>query len=548
MRIQHDKNRITSPPEKLELFVAKSGMLSARINRKGTLFHIHSGVRPEDEAKYFEGTEFWGDLIVFLGTGLGYHIQPYVKNIPAKTKILLVDYYPRFIEHSEQKVFAGLPNAMTTISSATDRREDIAARISLDAQRVQIIKHPASYAANRGFYESITDALRFKRVQKKEKGSVLLFFGNFFLEEELRRALAQSDGGVSLFAYTAHGDRAAYESSLAKAIQKERPQFILSVNMKGFDGEGFVGDIAWRLGVPVVVWFVDDPHPIMLHQKPPIRKNMVALTWERTYLPWINRLGFGSSGYLPLAGDGELFSPVPAEKTVAEIGFAGSSMGQKFLHSISSRFLWNAQLGPIAAAASQLLLADRSRPLPDIIADAVRKCGVPLPFSDDKNITWLCSYIIHTASMMKRKALVEACLPVGIQTFGDPEGWKALVGDTLPVHPDIDYRTGLASVYRSIAVNINITSCQMPTAVNQRVFDAPLCGAFILNDDQPDLQELFAPDEYAVYRSKEELLEKINFFRSRETERNRIAAKARSRILAEHTYAHRTAAIRKMPF
>jgi spore maturation protein CgeB len=86
----------------------------------------------------------------------------------------------------------------------------------------------------------------------------------------------------------------------------------------------------------------------------------------------------------------------------------------------------------------------------------------------------------------------------------------------------------------------------MPTAVNQRVFDIPLCDSFVINDHQPDLDGLFAPDEVAVYKSKEELVSKIIYFRNHETERRAISQKARSRILSQHTYDHRIAEIRKI--
>jgi spore maturation protein CgeB len=546
MRIQPQGTLSPALSEKLELFVAKSGTLSARINRNGSMLHLHSSVKPEDEAKYFDRIDFWGDLIVFLGTGLGYHVRPYLNAIPPNARILLVDYYPRCVEHCRGELFNGLPNDITAISSATDDRDRLVARLSLDAQKIQIIKHPAAYAANRRFYDGIADTLRFKHIRKKENGPALLFFGDFFLEEELRRALARCDSGMATFKYNDTRDCAAFESALAKAVQEKRPRFILSVNMKGFDSNGMVSDVAWRLGVPLVVWFVDDPHPIMLHQKSFIKNNMIALTWERAYLPWLKQQGFGACAYLPLAGDPELFTPGSAEKPIAEIGFVGSSMGRRFLDNITSRFLWNATLEPLVHAAAQSLLIDRSRPVGALVRDLCRELGVSLPFSDDKNITWLCSYIIHTASMVRRKELVEACIPLGMQTFGDPEGWKEFVGAALPAHPDIDYRTGLSQVYRAIDISINMTSCQMPTAVNQRVFDAPLSGGFIVNDFQSDLESLFAPDEIAVYRSKEELIEKLAYFRSRKAERDRIVHKARSHILAQHTYDHRIAAIRAL--
>jgi spore maturation protein CgeB len=150
--------------------------------------------------------------------------------------------------------------------------------------------------------------------------------------------------------------------------------------------------------------------------------------------------------------------------------------------------------------------------------------------------------------MLLRKERIGACIPLGLHTFGDPEGWNDLFGAERgpTAHPDADYRSELAAIYRSIAINLNITSCQMPTAVNQRVFDIPLCGGFVLSDRQSDCDELFAPGEAALYSSKEELIDKIAFFRVNEDERRRISARARARILSCHTYSHRLETIESL--
>jgi spore maturation protein CgeB len=530
----------------LELFVARSGLLSARINRNGRLVHLHSAVKPESEADHFSGMEFWGDLIVFLGAGLGYHIAPYLNSIPAGAKILLIDYYPRCIEHCREKCFAGLTHDITALSGETASPDRIARECSAGARYIQVIKHPASYHANRDFYESIMAALRFKRIRASEAATALLFSGSFFVEQELSNALSAAGRGPALFRYNDMDHVLQYESQLSKAIQEHRPRYILSVNMKGFDGSGIVCDVSRRMGVPVIIWFVDDPHPIMLSQQAFTRDHMRAFSWERSYLPWLSRLGFGGAHYLPLAGDPALPAQGKATKTIAELGFVGSSMGRAYLDDLASRFLWTPALEPLVQEAAERLLKDRIKTLPELISETCASLGCGAPFSDARNRTWLSSYIIHTASMLQRKRIVGACIPHGIETFGDPKGWKDLLGDHVPTHPDIDYHTGLSAVYSSIAITINITSCQMQSAVNQRVFDIPLCNGFVLNDQQDDLFELFAPDEIAVYSSPEDLAEKIAFFRAHPEERSRITAKAAAAVLANHTYSHRLAALEKV--
>jgi spore maturation protein CgeB len=545
MRISNTRPA-TGKQGELELFIARSGLLSARINRKDRLLHLHSAVRPESEADHFSGMEFWGDLIVFLGTGLGYHIAPHLKALPARAKILLVDYYPRCIDHCREKCFAGLTRNITALSSETAARDQIARECSIDARYIQVIKHPASYQANPDFYESVMEAVRFKRVRASEAKTALLFYGSFFVEQEVQNALAAAGRGPALFCYNDMDHVLQYESRLSNAIQKHRPRYIMSINMKGFDANGIVNDVSRRMGVPVMIWFVDDPHPILLSQQEHIGSHLHAFSWERSYIPWLSRRGFGGAHFLPLAGDPALVTQKKSTGTIAELGFVGSSMGRAFLDDLASRFLWSPALEPLVQKAAERLLTDQTIPLPKLISETWASRGSGAPFTDARNSTWFSSYIIHTASMLKRKRLIGACMPHGLLTFGDPAGWKELLGDRVPTRPDIDYRTGISAVYSSISINLNVTSCQMQSAVNQRVFDIPLCNGFVLNDHQADLFDLFAPDEIAVYSSPGELIDKITYFRQHSVERERISAKARTAILNNHTYLHRLSTLEKI--
>jgi spore maturation protein CgeB len=79
----------------------------------------------------------------------------------------------------------------------------------------------------------------------------------------------------------------------------------------------------------------------------------------------------------------------------------------------------------------------------------------------------------------------------------------------------------------------------MAAAVNQRVFDCPAAGGFLLTDAQPSLASLFDAGEVAVYHSIEECRDLLRWYRARPRSRCQLVSKARLRILDQHTYAHR---------
>ena len=528
----------------LKLFHAQSGALSARLEHdNGKMIHLHSTVKPEDEGRYYEELNIWGDRIIFLGSGLGYHIEAIVGRIPPGSSVILIDFYDELVRLCKEKYFPG--EEVNAISSESLDKDQVLKSFLLGGRYVQVIKHPASYSVNREFYDGLLSSIR-SGVSGKGSGTALVLYGKFFLQEELCTALEKNNFKAVRFEYDKADTSLKYESELQYLIQKEKPEFVLSVNMLGFDGSGVLGEICWNSGIPLAAWFVDDPNPVLLHQEQFLKKNMTAFCWERTYLPKLSELNFDKAYYLPLATDPGMFSYSTNRRMVAGAGFVGSSMGKKFLGDIAGKFLWTESLEPLVLTCASMLLADPFRDVDGILEEVCGRDMMKVPYSDRRNRTWLRSYIIHTASMMRRKQVIAPLVSSGIQTFGDPEGWRDLCGDNLKTNPDIDYRTELSQTYRNIEINVNITSCQMPSAVNQRVFDIPSCGGFVISDMQDDLKEIFESDEVAVYSSVEELREKVEYFRINEKEREEISGRARARILKEHTYAKRLETIMKM--
>ena len=476
----------------------------------------------------------------------GYHADALLRELGPGRELLLVDRHAACIEQCRSRFAAMVPNRIHVLSGDTGDPHRVIAEACRPGRTIQIMRHPASCRASPEFYDAIASALPRPEVQDRGSGGALLLFGAFFLEEELKNALGRTEGGVRLFRYTELKNSVQFEASFERAVREHRPAYILSVNMKGFDANGAVAAIARRCGVPLVIWFVDDPHPILVHQAAFVNDSMAALSWERRYLPWLKKKGFGSTAWLPLAGDPALFTPGDPSASHTAIGFAGSVMAGPFLDKIASQFLWNEQLRPLADETARLLSESRESDALAALTAACRTLGREIPFFDDKNLTWFIAYCIHSASAARRRELIGACVPLGVATFGDQAAWRNLLGRGAVCHGNIDYRTGLSAVYRGTAVNLNITSRQMPTAVNQRLFDIPLCNGFVLSDRQADGEELFAPDEAALYGSRDELLDKISYFSAHAEERGCIAHRARARILSCHTYDHRIAAIKKI--
>jgi spore maturation protein CgeB len=80
----------------------------------------------------------------------------------------------------------------------------------------------------------------------------------------------------------------------------------------------------------------------------------------------------------------------------------------------------------------------------------------------------------------------------------------------------------------------------MKGAVNQRVFDVPACGAFLLTDRRGGIERLFEPGrEIMLYDGPEDAAEQLARCLGDPGLRARVAAAGRARVLAEHSYDHR---------
>ena len=147
--------------------------------------------------------------------------------------------------------------------------------------------------------------------------------------------------------------------------------------------------------------------------------------------------------------------------------------------------------------------------------------------------------LLWRATLEYRLACVKELVPFEPVIYGDA-GWRELLGQGFILRPEVNYCDELPQAYGATGINFNATSLQMKAAVNQRIFDAPAAGGFVLTDFREQLAELFeVGKEVACFREPGEIPELVRFYLKHPQVREKMAAKARQRVLAEHTYRHR---------
>ncbi len=309
-----------------------------------------------------------------------------------------------------------------------------------------------------------------------------------------------------------------------------RPDFILSINLGGMDEMGLFSALFADLEIPHVTWFVDDPRTILMGRTCYASPHAIALTWERAYVPSLEQAGFAEVHVMPLAVDDTIFNAPPAEAAHRPPAFVGNSMTD----FAQREWIWIEERPALALAVRDALAAGRvTRERFGLGMQAVLENAGVLDTQELRHVELFC-FIEGTRRL--RMETVQALEPEGLMVFGD-EAWRPHVAAGGGF---VNYTGELPAFYRDCEVNLNITSIQMATAVNQRVFDCPAAGGFLLTDAQASLDELFdAPNETARYHSLEEARDLLRFYRAHPKARHDIVNRARTRILGEHTYRHR---------
>jgi spore maturation protein CgeB len=383
------------------------------------------------------------------------------------------------------------------------------------------------------------EKLRYRKL-KEDKLKIAVIDFNYFLNREVIRALKSL--GHEIIEIRGRKDESARDilERMMLAIAKYKPDFLLTINHLGFDEEGLFTSFIDSIELPVAVWYVDSPDIIIKSFGKNVSPYVSIFLWDRFYIKEILEMGFESVEYLPIATDEEVFMPIKlAQRDVkrysTDIGFVGNSWYQRTKEELEGV---PEGLHNIVERLSQILSKSRipfHEALKSLSEDE-RKATVSLAVHQRLDLE---AATYWRATSLYRMSCLQASQEFHPVIHGDFD-WRRLTGYEYELKPPLNYYKDLPLFYNACKINFNATSLQMLTAVNQRVFDVPACGAFLLTDDQDALGELFdIGKEVITYKSREEIPGLIKYYLNNSQERKRIAERGRERIVREHTYVHR---------
>ena len=533
-----------------ELVQGTEGSTDVRILRDGRAQHLGGRRGRENELRRVAEITAEGVLPVFLGAGLGAGLADLLDRTSG----------PVAVVDAEEAI-----GALTGVSGKwrDDPRifwvaEDDPGVALSHLTRWQLrhgglpfapVRDPFYARLRPGLYRELADRLdislkfdfwnraRYPKFRSKVP-RVMLLTSSYFLMGELEAACTRLGYATSLVQLPSQevGSQEFVESILAE-ILSFRPDFVLTINHLGVDKEGILTALLARMELPLASWFVDNPH-LILYVYENLASDWVTLfTWDVDNIESLKAQGFSRVHYLPLATDPHRFAHAPNTAPARDVSFVGNSMLYKVraklrhydfppvlladLEELGRAFM-------LSGALSVARFLEEERPMYVEAFRALPDVDARLAF--ETLITW-------QATLLYRLERVRELLPFNPLLVGDPGWHEILPPGGWTYHRELNYYADLPGFYPATRINFNCTSQQMKGAVNQRVFDVPVCGGFLLTDHRRQMEALFEPGrEIVCYQDPGEVSGLVRHYLSHDGERARIVQAARSRILAEHTY------------
>lgn len=380
------------------------------------------------------------------------------------------------------------------------------------------------------------------------KPRILLLTSQYFIMGEIEAALKRLEVEHHFLNLEAKEmDLNEFVQVMVSTISDFKPDFVLTVNHLGVDREGVLLSILDQLRIPLVSWFVDNPQLILGAYNNLNAGQTILFTWDADTVTSLQTDGFLSTFYLPLGADPYRFTPegkAVSPQLQSAVSFVGNSMKtktEKRFAAANPTYLMVEESYAIAKgfmdAPERTVKGYMKREFPPVLKELEKQPrGRALAF--ETYLTWL-------ATGLYRRDCLEQTMPYKPLLVGD-DGWKEVFKNISGwrYHSELSYYDDLPDFYRASQINFNCTSKQMKGACNQRVFDVPCCGAFLLTDHREQIEDLFEPGkEIAIYQSIEEIPALIEQFLNDAKARNSMARAGRKRVLAEHTYDHRMVAM-----
>ncbi|OGI05511.1 MAG: hypothetical protein A2X42_00190 [Candidatus Margulisbacteria bacterium GWF2_38_17] len=369
--------------------------------------------------------------------------------------------------------------------------------------------------------------------QKKLKIAIFPSYGHVlpFIVDCIGKALEEISIAVHYVNYSIINGEYIFTTKTLQDLIDFAPDFAFFLGQNGYLDIEEGGHFLHIHKIPYAVFLFDFPlRPLVLanHRNEYLKALFV---WDREYISLFQSLGIKQTHYLPLATLPSYFDQPRSEEQIYQVSFIGAIIDDNSLKAHQNK------LPPGLREQADILIKSKTKNnnfnicIPEIITNK----------NNENYLRDFFGYINARHSSYYRKNLIYHISRNHIvDVFGNKE-WLATDNRSIRVHPTINYKKDIFSIYHQSKINLNFSASQLASSINQRVFDCFASNSFLLTDDKSDLDYLFAQDDIRIpsFSSRSDLLDKINYFLTHENERNEISQTIKNVIIKKHTWLHR---------
>lgn len=325
-------------------------------------------------------------------------------------------------------------------------------------------------------------------------------------------------------------------------LQSEKPDVVISTIFFQI-----VAAYTHELGIKYAVYGMDSPHYAAWVPEYPRLDNVYLFHFDSREVERFRKCGYTNVTYLPLAAgvtwaDTIHTSGTDRKKFGSAVSFVGGLYGDNPFDTCAGRLpqpvqehIWN-QL-----ENSAFLWDGKERLQEGVSEELLRICQTVTPELCNPGFTMGDDYYFRQWTLARKLSNIERTLlfeqVAGQYDFRLYTREKEVVPESIHRYPPVNAMTEQLKVFQSSGVNLNVTLRSIESGVPLRVFDILSVGGLVLTDYRKDAEELFREDEEIVmFRTPEEMMDKLAFYTTHETERKRIAKNGHRRARAEYSY------------
>ena len=333
-----------------------------------------------------------------------------------------------------------------------------------------------------------------------------------------------------------------FEKVFEKGIENQKYDCVFTFNYSPI-----ISNNCNKRNIPYISFVYDSPQ-VQLYSYTVINSCNYIFIFDKTQYYELKKEGISTVYYAPLAVNINRINRMINEnkncenRFKADISFVGSMYNEK--HNLFDRLknlppyvsgyldgIIQAQLKVYGYYFIEELLK------PDII-DALQKSVPAEPNKDGVETTsYLYAYyfIARKLAELERKDLLSAVSKQFNTHLYTPNATPELP-EIINCGP-IDYYNHMPYVFNNSRINLNISLRSIRSGIPLRAMNIMGCNGFLLSNYQADFYDFFVPGEdMAVFESKEDLINKCDYYLEHDNERRQIAANGFGKVNEFHTY------------